>query len=265
MIGSTDALEISTELLPFRVELARAAELPQVAKVRTLAYGRHLPEFAMHLCEPEDADVEPGCEVFVARSKLDGSVIGTFRLHTNAFRPLPLQASVDLPDSYQGCRMIEAVRLCVLGGLNSSVVRSAMFKALYLYCLREDVRWMVIVGRRPMDRFYESLSFADVLEPNAFYPMAHGCGIPHRVMSLPTAEIEPRCVKRRHALLNFIFQTRHPDIDLSRARDLRSFKWYGEQGERVGTAFDLPARSSPSIEMTFPLRGLYSGAVSMTA
>ena len=265
MTGSAETLEIPTELFPFRVELARAEDLAQIASMRTLAYGRHLPEFAKRLQLPEDADSEPGCEVFVARSKLDGSVIGTFRMHTNAFKPLPLQASIDLPEAYNGCRMIEAVRLCVLGGLNSSVVRSAMFKALYLYCLRENVRWMVIVGRRPMDRFYESLSFTDVLEPNAFYPMAHGCGIPHRVMSLPTAAIEPRCVERRHPFLNFIFHTRHPDIDLSRARDLRALDWYGERG-RAAAQPDLPARSRPSRDLGFGLRSLAgAGAVPMPA
>ena len=104
-----------------------------------------------------------------------------------------------------------------------------------------------------------------MLEPNAFYPMAHGCGIPHRVMSLPTAAIEPRCVERRHPFLNFIFHTRHPDIDLSRARDLRALDWYGERG-RAATQPDLPARSRPSRDLGFGLRSLAgAGAVPMPA
>ena len=218
----------SVEILPFRVEIASKLELDQIAKTRIAAYGKHLPEFAKTLNKPEMADYEPGCEVFVARAKLDGSVLGTFRLHSNAFKPLPLQASVQLPSAYSGKRMIEAVRLCVVGGVNSSVVRGALFKALYQYCLTQGVEWMVIVGRRPMDRFYESLSFEDVLEPHAFYPMAHGCGIPHRVMSLPTAAIEPRCLERHHPITNFLLHTQHPDIDLALAQDLRAMTWYGQ-------------------------------------
>jgi hypothetical protein len=222
---------LAVEVLPFRVEIASKLELPQIAKTRIAAYGKHLPEFAKKLNEPESADFEPGCEVFVARAKLDGSVLGTFRLHSNAYKPLPLQASVDLPEAYEGKRMIEAVRLCVVGGVNSSVVRSALFKALYQYCLTQGVDWMVIVGRRPMDRFYESLSFEDVFEKNAFYPMAHGCGIPHRVMSLPTAAIEPRCHEWNHPILNFLLRTSHPDIDLARAQDLRKLEWFGETAD----------------------------------
>lgn len=226
-----------TERLPFRVSIASRSELAAVARMRAAAYGRHLPELGSRLTQPEPADFEWGCEVVVASSKLDGTVLGTLRTHANALKPLPLEASLELPERYQGKRLVEATRLSVLGGADSSMVRNALFKAFYLYSLAQQADWLVVAGRRPVDRLYDGLLYTDVAEPGAFYPMAHAGGLPHRVMSMAVAEAEPIWRRAAHPLYRFAFEACHPDIDLSAARDLGG-NW--QQGLASGRGLPAP-------------------------
>ncbi len=175
----TDTL---SERLPFRVKIATADELTAVARLRAAAYGKHLPALATRLLQPEAADFELGNEVFVAVSKLDGSMLGTIRTHSNLFKPLPLEASMDLPAHFQGRRLIEATRLSVLGNLQASLVRNALFKTFFHYCLSQKADWMLAAGRRPVDRLYDTMLWRDVDGVGKLYPMAHAAGVPHRVM-----------------------------------------------------------------------------------
>lgn len=214
----------TTERLPFRIEIASKHNLGQVTALRAAAYGRHMPTFAAQLEQPEASDFESGCEVFVAISKLDGTALGTLRTHANVHKPLPLQASMQLSGRFNGARMVETTRLSIAGGVSSSVVRSALFKALHLYCLQQKVDWMLAAGRRPVDRIYDALLFKDVNEPGAYYPMSHAGGVPHRVMSLAPDQVKPLWAEKGQSLYGFFFETDHPDIDLSGARNL-NFEW----------------------------------------
>lgn len=209
-----------SERLPFRISIATRQDMAAVARMRAAAYGRHLPELGSRLAQPEPADFEWGCEVVVATSRLDGSVLGTLRTHANVLKPLPLEASMVLPERYRGKRMVEATRLSVLSGADASLVRNALFKAFYLYSLMQQVDWLVVAGRRPVDRIYDGLLYTDVAERGAFYEMSHAGGLPHRVMSMAVAEAEPIWRRAAHPLYSFAFHTQHPDIDLSAARDL---------------------------------------------
>ena len=235
------------ERLPFEVRVARSDELMAVAKLRSAAYGRHLPTVGAQLVRPEMADYETGCEVFVAVSKLDGSLLGTLRTHTNLLRPLPLEASIRLPDEYQDKRLVEAARLAVPSGQTASQVRNALFKAFFLYSAAQDLDWMVVTGRRPIDRMYDSLLYTDVAEPGAFYEMEHVGGIPHRVMSMPVSEAEPIWRRAEHPLYQFAFVMQHPDIDISGARDL------------IAARRALPHKRLPSVVAPFQRNASLAG------
>lgn len=213
-----------TALLPFRVEIASKEQMDEVAQLRSATYGRHLPELAKKLQEPEPADFDLTCEVFVVRSKLDGSLLGSMRTHANVHHPLPLQASIGLPANFNHARMVETTRLCVAGSPNSPLVRSSLFKALYQYTLMQKVDWMMATGRRPVDRIYDSLLFSDVQETGRFYPMTHVGGLPHRVMCLSPIDAKEMWGAVRHPLYEFVVDTHHPDIDLSAAANL-NFEW----------------------------------------
>lgn len=238
-LGRSNPVVRMEELLPFRVEIVSRRELRDVAKLRAATYGKHLPDLAASLSEPEPADYSRGCEVFVARSKLDNSLLGTLRTHANVFNPLPLQASIELPERFRETRMVETTRLCVKGGLGASTVRNALFKAMHQYCLDQNVDWMVVAARRHVDRIHDSLLFEDVKEPHVYFPMAHAGGVPHRVLSFSPSGAEQLWRTHQHPLYRFIFETHHPDLDLSMAQDL-NFDW--ECPDSGATVTYLPER-----------------------
>jgi hypothetical protein len=205
-----------TERLPFTIRIVTDDEsLHKAVVMRQMAYSRHLPEFASKMTV-EKGDYEPGTVVLLAQSKLDGGPLGTMRIQTNEFAPLAVEQSVQLPDWLQGARMAEATRLGVAGGTIGRMVKIGLCKALFSYCQQQQIDWMVITARSPLDREYEAMLFGDVFGQNEFLPMSHVGGLPHRVMAKPVAVARERWAEVRHPLFKFVFQTHHPDIDLSR-------------------------------------------------
>ena len=120
--------------------------------------------------------------------------------------------------------MLETTRLCVKGSPGASTVRTALFKAMHLYCLEQNVDWMLAAARRPVDRIHDSLLFVDVNEPGVYYPMAHAGGVPHRVLCMSAIDLRRQWRVCQHPLYRFGFETHHRDIDLSMAQDL-NFDW----------------------------------------
>ncbi len=203
------------EPLPFTVRVARnESQLHKAVSIRQRAYGRHVPALAELLRVPEAKDHEPGCVVFVAESKLDGEPLGTLRIQTNRHRPLAIEASVELPAWLAGRALAEATRLGIIEGRPGSVVKTMLFKALYLYCVAEDIEWIVIGARPPLERMYEGLLFSDVFPEKTYFPMKHGGNIPHRVLALEIAEADARWRAARHPMYDLFTKTRHPDIDV---------------------------------------------------
>jgi len=206
------------EWLPFTVTVARSEpDLRDAVHVRQSAYARHLPSFAQTLGEPEPADRQPGNWVLLARSKLDGSPLGSLRIQTNAQGPLDLEASMSLPPALAHARLAEATRLGLAQGESGRLVKAALFKAFYLICHSQGVDHMVITGRTPIDRQYQRLLFEDVWGPHQTYPMAHVHQLPHRVMHLHVPSAQARWQAAHHPLLNFMCGTEHPDLQLPKA------------------------------------------------
>lgn len=204
------------ERLPFTVKAVRnESDLMKAVHIRQTAYGRHVPELAESLRMPEPYDREAGSVVLLAESKLDGSPIGTMRIQTNRYRKLGLEDSVVLPEWLQNKNLAEATRLGVSSGRIGRVPKTMLFKAYYDYCVYEDIDWMVITARSPVDRQYEALLFQDVFPGGAFIPMHHVGNIPHRIMALEVAAVETKWAAAHHPLFDFFFRTHHPDIDVS--------------------------------------------------
>jgi hypothetical protein len=204
------------EYLPFTVELATTdALLDDAVRVRQSAYARHLPDVAKTMDAAEEWDTRDGAVVFVARSKLDGEPVGSMRIHTTRLAPLPLEQSITLPEKFSGKLLAEATRLAVVRESVGSLAKFAMFKAYMLYCVAQNVDFMVITARNPIDRMYDRLGFEDVGQKGFFMPMAHVGGLLHRVMYLPVFEAEPMWTASKHPLLNFMVRTEHPDIKVA--------------------------------------------------
>ena len=210
----TEAPMGSAEHVPFTVRIARSEqELCKAVRIRHAAYSRHVPEVAKKLTAPEAYDRDPGIVVLLAESKLDGSPLGTMRIHTSRFDPLPLEGSVDLPDWLKGCPRSEANRLGISEGRIGRLVKHLLFKAYFRYCLSTGIEWMVIAARSPLDRQYDALLFTDLFG-GRFQPMRHGGNIPHRVLALRVAAAEEQWAAASHPLFDFMIRTYHPDIAL---------------------------------------------------
>lgn len=206
---------MTEERLPFSVRIVRSEEdLDKAVSIRHSAYGRHIPAVAALLEKAEANDNEPGSVVLLAESKLDGSPLGTMRIQTNRYKPLALEQSIKLPSWLQGNSQAEATRLGVTSNRMGRLVKTALFKAYYQYCLLEEIEWMVIAGRSPLDRGYEALLFQDVVPGGGFIPMRHAGNIPHRVLAFNIERAEFNWRQARHPLCGFVFDTSHPDIDL---------------------------------------------------
>lgn len=215
MDGTLSQQGLIEERLPFSVRIVRSEdELDKAVSIRHAAYDRHIPAVAALLEKAEASDSEPGSVVLLAESKLDGSPLGTMRIQTNRYRKLALEQSVELPSWLQGKSLAEATRLGVANNRMSRLVKTALFKAYYQYCLLDEIEWMVIAARSPLDRQYEALLFQDVLPGGEFTPMRHAGNIPHRVLAFNVELAELNWSQARHPLYNFVFNTSHADIDL---------------------------------------------------
>lgn len=204
-----------TERLPFTVRLVQnGIDLRKAVQIRHAAYQRHVPVFAQSLTMPEPHDAEDGVVVLLAESKVDGAPLGTMRIHTNCFKPLSLEQSITLPPWLSARSLAEATRLGVTEDRIGRLVKSVLFKAFFLYCQRNSIEWMVVCGRNPLDRMYERLLFDEVHPGMGFVPLAHAGNLPHRIMQLEVAAVEPRWGAAKHPLYGFFFHTAHPDIDV---------------------------------------------------
>lgn len=215
-VASAPSTNMAEELLPFTVRLVRNEDdLEKAVQIRHHAYARHLPEFAASLKAPESADSEDGVVVLLAESKLDGSPLGTMRIQTNEFKPLCLEQSIVLPENLRTQRLAEATRLGVTNERGGRLVTTMLFKAYFQYCQQQDVQWMVVTGRAPVDRTYDRLLFSDVFPGRGYMPIRHVGNLPHRVMKFNVETAQARWTEAQHPLVNFMCNTYHPDIDFS--------------------------------------------------
>ena len=218
MNEALNAARMKEERLPFTIRVVRDdGALRKAVTIRQSAYGRHVPEFAAKLGAPEPNDHDAGSVVLLAESKLDGSPVGTMRIQTNRFRDLTIEQSVALPQWLENRSMAEATRLGVALGRTGRLVKTALFKALYFYCLESEIEWMVIGARSPLDRMYEALLFQDLF-PGELIPLRHFDNIPHRILAFDIQGARAQWEDARHPLLDFMCYTNHPDIDLNGAR-----------------------------------------------
>lgn len=208
----------NVERLPFTIRIVHdERDLEKAVGLRKAAYGRHIPELGSKMVE-EDCDRAMGTTVLLAEAKFDRAPLGTIRVQTNDTAPLAVEHSVVLPDWCKSGRLAEATRLSIANGGAGRMVKTMLFKALFLLCEQQDIDWLIITARSPIDREYEAMQFTDIFENRQFIPMAHVGGLPHRVMAGQVSVARRRWKEARHPLFRFVFETHHPDIDL---RDTR--------------------------------------------
>jgi hypothetical protein len=210
---------MKTEFLPFSIRpVCDRRDLDKAVAMRRQAYARHLPELAATLKESELVDHSEDVVVLLAESKLDGSILGTMRIHTNDNIKLPTEHSVDLPVSFALKRLTEATRLGVVKGEMANAVKVAFFKAYYRYCLRNQMDAMVIAGRSPLDRMYQRLLFEEVFPGLGFVNLLHAGNLPHRILFFDIHTAESRWETYKHPLFEYFIRTEHPDLEFNTTR-----------------------------------------------
>lgn len=206
---------IETSPLSFTVTLARSEDdLRAAARVRSEAYGHHVPALRHALEAPDALDRVPGVAVLLCRDKLTGKALGTARVVCSSAHRLQLEASVALPAPLRAQPRAEITRLAVLGGADPQV-RLMLFKAGYLFCLATQTRWLVIGARsEALIRIYRRLGFVDVFGPDTLVPLAHAGDLPHRILAFDVVAAERTWLAAGHGLYPFMIETYHPDLRL---------------------------------------------------
>lgn len=216
-----ERVPMDVETLPFTIKLvASEQDLSKAVRIRHAAYSRHIPDFAETLLLPEPADFETDAAVLLAESKFDGSPLGTARIQTNRNKQLSVEQSITLPDALARRQLAEVTRLGIDEGRIGRLVKYALIKACFLYCERNGVEWVVVAGRKPIDRQYAQLLFEDVFPGGDYIPMQHAGNLPHRVMAFEIESGHARWAAARHSMLKFFSYTHHPDIDVRRSINL---------------------------------------------
>lgn len=215
-VGIDPEVVMTEERLPFTLrQVDTTIDLHKAVDLRHRAYARHLPEFAQALKVPESDDTEEGVVVLLAESKVDGSTLGTVRIQTNRTNRLNMEQSIDLPDWLNDKSIAEVRRLAVAPGTAGRLVKMVLLKAVYQYCAQNQLEWILVAARRPLDKTYENLTLEDILDGRTFIPLPREDNVPHRVLGVETQAIHDRLVLAKHPLLNFFCYTRHPDIHQS--------------------------------------------------
>lgn len=210
------------QVLPFTVHLLKSnADLAQVVSHRAKGYGRRSAALGNALALPEPADARaPGREIIVAKSKMDGAVLGSLRLHVNAESPTNVERAVELPEALLGARLMDASRFCCDAG---HVCRGAIFKAALLYARAQQVDHFLLATLPRIQPLYESVGFTALFEDGRLHPIPMAENLPHRILNLNVKTMEADIQRQRSAMVDFLFETQHPDIDVSDALPLDGF------------------------------------------
>lgn len=211
-----DFLRLDESLLPFRIiEAKTEAELEQVARIRSVSYGRHLPDLAETMKSPDANDRDPAYKSLLALSKLDGSCLGTVRIQiadTEQSECLQFEQSFALPAALRQGKVAEIARLAIPQDKSSLSVRIMLIKAAYWYCRFSQVSHVFLCARRPLDRFYKGFDLADLTPGAEFVKMAHIGNVPHRIFWFHVQKIENQWKEMSNPMYPLFVKKLHPDL-----------------------------------------------------
>lgn len=212
----TEEAAMKNQTLPFTVSIAKEQDFASIAKLRSDGYGRRSAALGALLSQSEPADLPiPGREILVAKSKLDGALIGTMRLHVGLFEPTSVEKAIELPANLAGQRIMDAARFCCSGG---AVCRAAIFKAALLYAKHHAVDQFLLATLERIEPLYLSAGFAPLFDDGRLHPIPMAENLPHRILRINMPTLRADMEMRRPAMVDFLFNTDHgADIDISAA------------------------------------------------
>ena len=207
---------MAIQTLPFTVEVVtQRSALLDACEVRAAGYGHHMPQVRGRYRAPEPIDTQPGTTVLVAYDKASGEAVGTARIQTTTHGgTTPVESCIELPENMQEDARAEITKLAALPSADS-LVKLAIWKASYLYCLANQVRWLFMCARsRGLVRQYRRLGAKPFFSDERMLPLSYAADIPHQVLLFDVVDVQRSASADNHALFNFVFTTLHPDLHL---------------------------------------------------
>lgn len=193
-------------------------DLVDACSVRSRCYGHHMDSLRTALAQPDAIDLASGTTTFICRDKATDEAVGTARVQVSLHGPLLIDRCVELPPDMQHQSRAEITRLSALPGADP-LVKLALMKAGYLYCLANQVRWMVIGARNEaLIRQYRRLGLCDLHAQAEPVALSYAGGLPHRILKFDVTAAERNWSAISHPLYPFMVGTVHPDIQLFPSR-----------------------------------------------
>lgn len=195
----------------FVKEAKTSTEKEQVFNIRWKGYKKY---FTRKAEISDDFDIAPNVTLLLAFDK-EEHVIGTMRILDRTHGRIELDRFVDvdamLSPKEQPCA--EATRFSIPTHPKSRLVKFALWKAYYRYCLGHDIQTMLIWVRACAARDYRRLLFDDVGIDGQFTHPSLG-NVAHYTYKLyiPTAPEKFRA--HNHALHNFFCEMPHRNIQI---------------------------------------------------
>ena len=209
--------------LPFTIEIVSSKkDLANAIELRAAAYSRHNAPALDRVRNGEPEDERDDVVLLIARSKLDGGIVGTMRLDPNLNSPLHIESVITVPEPYSRSRCVEFMRLGVRNGTSGRLVSAALAKAGYEICVAMNVDYIFLCSRSPVDTLYRGYRFDDLLNGRKL-ELHYAPGAPHFVLCLPVAEAEDRWRQHSESVYRFFVETEHPDIRIDYAQVRQRF------------------------------------------
>ena len=203
------------ESLSFTLRPVESHEDLQLAcQVRAEAYGYKVPAYRESMLDPDAIDLSPLTTVFLCQDKVTGRPVGSMRIQAayGSRGEVELEKYVPMLPSISASRRGEISRLSAPVGVDP-FIRLSLWKAGYLACKENNIRWLVMGVRKPaLIRAYEQMGARDIYEDKREFPLAHGGGLNYRVFALDIEHCYEHWSVSGHPLLNFMTTTTHPDI-----------------------------------------------------
>jgi hypothetical protein len=201
--------------LDFTVRIVRNLDtLDKAVEVRKSAYVRHHPTYAEAIAREDKRDKQSGATIFIAESKINGAALGTLRVETNLQRPLQLEGDVALPLSLQGAHLAHVTRFAIEAGRLGTMVRYALLKALYLFCVAKEVRYALIATKPPQDRLYYRIGFRNLFEDDEMQNLSEYPNFPLKIVFIQMRTVESLLAEQSPTLHQFMFERVHSDIEI---------------------------------------------------
>jgi len=188
-------------------------DLLDVVSLRSQTYSRHNAPAARLVRSPEDQDLRGDGVILVARSKLDGTAVGSVRVQTRVRRPLMVEGAMQLPDEVLAGEPIELMRGSITNGAAGRMVSATFAKATFLLCHQFSFSHVIVTCREPVDLMYRAYHFDELLE-GALIDLPYSPGARHKVLCLPMDKALDRWRVYNPALFDFMMNVEHPDIQV---------------------------------------------------